>query len=144
MFKYPETTEKSTSAPEHPVRRVSGRSLAHAHLNRRQRAKLAAALVDGSAEIFPPTVKQAAMLADVPVVAVTQVRRTNGNGHADANANASGSGPDQPGYYDETLAQHILRSSLAERIEAVRVVGVDVVWDTMVSPVVATERTAAE
>jgi len=132
MFKYPETTEKSTSAPEHPVRRVSGRSLAHAHLNRRQRAKLAAALVDGSAEIFPPTVKQAAMLAAVPVVAVTQARRGNGNGRSKLKHNG------------ETLAEHIARSSPAERIEAARAVGIDTLWDSMISPVITSKQAAAE
>jgi hypothetical protein len=36
----------------------------------------------------------------------------------------------------ETLAQHIARSTLAERIEAVRVVGVDNLWDSMLAPIV--------
>jgi len=36
----------------------------------------------------------------------------------------------------ETLAELIKRSSLAERIEAARELGVDVIWDTMVSPVI--------
>lgn len=127
---------KAVNSAQRPVRRLTGQYLARAHLSRPQRAELAAALAEGSAEVFPLTAKQAAMLAAVPIVAVTKARRANGSG--------SGNGHDKPKCNSETLAEHIARSSLAERIEAVRVVGVDVVWDTMVSPVVATERTAAE
>jgi hypothetical protein len=127
---------KAVNSAQRPVRRLTGQYLARAHLSRPQRAELAAALAEGSAEVFPLTAKQAAMLAAVPIVAVTKARRANGSG--------SGNGHDKPKCNSETLAEHIARSLLAERIEAVRVVGVDVVWDTMVSPVVATERTAAE
>lgn len=127
MLTYPEVPE-STSTPQR--RRVSGQYLARAHLNRRQRAELAAALVDGSVEIFPPTARQAAMLAAVPVVEVTRMRR---------NGKPRRSSPKAT----ETLAQHIMRSSLAERIEAAHAVGVDVVWDTMVAPVIATDQGSA-
>jgi len=130
MFTYPEVAN-STSTPQRPVRRISGQYLARAHLSRRQRAELAAALVDGSVEIFPPTTKQAAMLAAVPVVEVTKVRR-NGKPKRSSSKDT------------ETLAEHIARSSLAERIEAARALGVHIVWDTMVAPVIATEQTAAE
>ena len=130
MLTYPEAVN-STSTPERPVRRVTGQYVARAHLSRNQRAELAAALVDGSVEIFPPTAKQAAMLAAVPVVEVTRVRR---------NGKPKRSAP----RITETLAEHIMRSSPAERIEAARAVGVDVVWDSMISPVIAAERTAAE
>jgi len=131
MFRYSETTEKSTSVPERPVRRIRGQFLARAHLSRRQRAKIAADLVEGTAVIAPPTIRQAAMVAGVPVVEVTKARR-NGNGKSRRSSSKAA----------ETLAQHIARSSLAERIEAARTVGVDVVWDSMISPVIATERTA--
>ena len=126
MFPYPEICN-STSAP----RRVSGQYLARAHLNRKQRAELAAALADGAVEIFPPTAKQAAMLVAFPVVEVTRVRRNGKPKRSVLKAT-------------ETLAEHIARSSLAERIEAARAVGVDLVWDTMISPVIVTEQTAAE
>ena len=129
MLTYLETAN-STSTTK-PVRPVSGQYLARAHLSRKQRAELAAALVDGSVEIFPPTAKQAAMLVAVAVVEVIRVRR---NGKPKRSAPRT----------TETLAEHIARSSPAERIEAARTVGVDLVWDTMVAPVIATERTAAE
>jgi hypothetical protein len=71
------------------------------------------------------------MLAAVPVVEVTKVRR-NGKPKRSSSKDT------------ETLAEHIARSSLAERIEAARALGVHIVWDTMVAPVIATEQTAAE
>src|SRR5215469_5299116 len=124
MLTYPKVLEavNSTSIPQRPVRRVSGQYVARAHLSRQQRAELAAALTDSSVEMFPLTVRQAALLARVPVLDVTNARRANGSG--------SGNGHDKPKCNSETLAEHIVRSSLAERIEAVRVVGADVVWDT--------------
>jgi len=134
MLTYPEIPEvvNSTNTPQRPVRRVSGQYLARAHLTRKQKAELAAALIDGSAEIFPPTVKQAAMLVAVPVVEVTKARR-NGKPKRDGSSNTP----------TETLAEHIARSSLAERIEAARAIGIDVVWDTMIAPVIATEQDSA-
>jgi hypothetical protein len=53
--------------------------------------------------------------------------RGNGNGH-----NGNGHG--------ESLAEHLARSTPAELEEAARAVGVDVVWDRMISPVVAADR----
>jgi hypothetical protein len=125
---------KAVNSAQRPVRRLTGQYLARAHLSRPQRAELAAALAEGSAEVFPLTAKQAAMLAAVPIVAVTKARRANGSG--------SGNGHDKPKCNSETLAEHIARSSLAERIEAARTVGVDTVWDSMIAPVIATERAA--
>jgi hypothetical protein len=132
MLTYPKVLEavNSTSIPQRPVRRVSGQYVARAHLSRQQRAELAAALTDGSVEMFPLTVRQAALLARVPVLDVTNARRANGYGHG------------KPKHNGETLAEHIARSSLAERIEAARTVGVDTVWDSMIAPVIATERAA--
>jgi hypothetical protein len=114
--------------------RITGQYLARAHLSRQQRAELAAALVDGSVEIFPPTVKQAAILAGVPAFEVSRARHAKGNGHRKRSSPKA----------TETLAEHIMRSSLAERIEAARAVGVDLVWDSMVSPLIATAQAAAE
>jgi hypothetical protein len=124
----------STSAPDRPVRRVRGQYLARAHLSRKQRAEIAADLVEGRAEIAPLTVRQAATLAAVPVVEVSKVRRTNGNGH----------GNGKPKHNGETLAEHIARSSPAERIAAARAIGVSLIWDTMIDPVITAEQTAAE
>jgi hypothetical protein len=111
--------------------RVTGQYLAKAHLTRRQRARLAAALANGTTTVFPLTVKQAAAVTRVPILDVTEVRRNgkpgNGrNGHA------------------ETLAEHIARSSAAERLAAARVIGPAELWDTMISPVCSEERAAAD
>jgi hypothetical protein len=65
--------------PTSAAYRVTGQYLARAHLSRQQRAKLAAALANGTAVISPLTAQQSAAMARVPVADVTKVRR-NGNG----------------------------------------------------------------
>jgi hypothetical protein len=111
---------------------VTGQYLAKAHLTYRQLVKLAAALSTGAAVLTPMTIGQSAALVGVPVADVSRARRRNGkplgngrNGHA------------------ETLAEHISRSTAAERLEAARVLGIENVWDQMISPVLAEERSAA-
>jgi len=128
MFKYPET---GNSTSVHPTHRIRGQYLARARLSRKQRAQIAADLVDGTAVISPFTAKQAATLANVPPVEVTKVRRANGNGKRSSPKST------------ESLAEHIRRSSLAERIEAARAVGVDAIWDSMISPVITAEQASA-
>src|SRR5262249_10924897 len=89
---------QATSAAHVPAH-VTGQYLARAHLNRKQRARIAGDLANGTAAIFPLTIRQAAALARVPVLDVSRTRLNgkprNGrtNGHA------------------ETLAEHIARSS---------------------------------
>jgi hypothetical protein len=109
---------------------VTGQYLAKAHLSRRQRAKLAADLSTGVAMISPLTVKQAAAIAGVPVLDVTKARRRNGK----PNGRLNGHG--------ETLAEHLARSSPVERLEAARILGIEAVWDQMISPIVSEERAA--
>jgi hypothetical protein len=113
-----------------PRQSVTDQFLARARLSRRQRAELAAGLVDGSLSVRPLTVRQSSILVGVPTLDVTKARRANGNGHG------------RPGHNSEALAEHIARSSPAERVEAVRSVGIDVVWDTMIVPVITTARAA--
>jgi hypothetical protein len=72
----------------------------------------------------------AAMPSAMRTELMRRARRANGYGHG------------KPKHNGETLAEHIARSSLAERIEAARTVGVDTVWDSMIAPVIATERAA--
>jgi len=120
---------QATSAAHVPAH-VTGQYLARAHLNRKQRARIAGDLANGTAAIFPLTIRQAAALARVPVLDVSRTRLNgkprNGrtNGHA------------------ETLAEHIARSSAPERLDAARVIGPAELWDTMISPVVSEERAA--
>jgi hypothetical protein len=117
-----------TTSAANPQHRVTGQYLARAHLDRQQRAKLAAALANGTTTVFPLTATQSAAMARVSVADVTKVRR-NGNGS-------------KPRRSRESLAEHIARSSLAERLEAARIIGLDVIWDTMIAPVVSEERAA--
>jgi hypothetical protein len=108
---------------------MTGQYLARAALTRRQRAKLAAALSKGTTVVAPLTVKQSAALARVSVADVSKARNgKHGNGRSNGHA--------------ESLADHIARSSPAERLAAARIVGPAELWDTMISPVISEERAA--
>jgi hypothetical protein len=109
---------------------VTGSQLAKAKRSRQQRAHLAAALANGSVAVYPLLVNQAASLLKVPQFDVTEVRR-NGNGK-------------KPRHGRETLAQHIARSSPAERLAAARIIGPAELWDTMISPVITEERASQQ
>jgi hypothetical protein len=108
-------------------RRVTGQYIAKAHLTRRQRVKLAVALSKGAAVVAPLTVKQAAAVMKVSMFGVSKARHNGkrANGH-------------------ESLAEHIARSTAAERLEAARSYGVDRLWDTMIAPVIAEERASQQ
>jgi hypothetical protein len=126
MALYGNGSPQPTSAAH--LRHITGQYLARAHLNRRQRARLAADLANGVAAIHPLTVKQAAALARVPVLDVSQARRNGKHGNGRSNGPA------------ESLAQHIARSSPTERLAAARIIGPAELWDSMISPVVSEDR----
>jgi hypothetical protein len=111
---------------------VTGQYVAKAHMGRWQRARLAADLTHGTAAVFPLTVKQAAAVARVPVFDVTAARRngkrSNGNGHHDA----------------ESLAAHLGRATPDELVAAARMLGINRVWDEMISPILSEERASQE
>src|SRR5262245_25444794 len=115
-------------------RRVTGQYLARAHLNRRQRARLAADLANGTAAIFPLTLRQAATLARVPVLDVSRTRRNGKPRVININGRSNG--------HEETLAAHMDRTTPAEWQLAARICGVDRIWDQMIAPIIAEERSA--
>jgi hypothetical protein len=140
MSQYPKfRSPVNLASPDRPVR-IRGQYLARCRLSRNRLAKIAADLVEGRAEVGPLTVRQAAKITRVPIADVTAARRANAN----ANANANGNGHHKPKHNGETLAAHIARSSPAERIEAARTVGVSLIWDSMIDPVITADQTAAE
>jgi hypothetical protein len=122
-----------TSAVNRP-QVVTGQYLARAHLTRRQRARLAAALSSDTVRAYPLTVRQAATMMGVPVVDVTKAR---------ANGKPS-NGNERSSSDTETLTEHILRTPPAQRAQAAREVGLAELWDTMMSPALEEEKTAAE
>lgn len=133
MALYSNGRPQPTSAAT-PPRRMTGQYLARAHLNRRQRARIAADLANGVAAIHPLTVKQAAALARVPVLDVSRTR-LNGKPRVNGNGRSNGHG--------ETLADHIARSSAAERLAAARIIGAGELWDSMISPIVSEDRASS-
>jgi hypothetical protein len=122
----------SNGQPSPTSAAITGQYLAKAHLTYRQCVKLAAALSTGAAVLSPMTIGQAASLVGVPVADVSRARRRNGKPGTGHNGHA------------ETLADHLVRSSAAERVEAARRYGVDRVWDHMISPVLAEERASQQ
>ena len=92
------------------------------------RAIIAAMLVSGEFQMKEFTEKAAAAECGISVY---QLRKVLGKGR-------NGKAKPTP-----TLAEHIIASSSDERIAASRQVGVDVVWDTMVAPVITEDRAQA-
>jgi hypothetical protein len=127
----------SNGQPQPTSVAITGQYLAKAHLTYRQLVKLAAELTIGTAVLSPMTIGQAAALVGVPGADVSRARRRNGKLRVNGNGHHHGDG-----HRKETLAEHIARSTLEERIAAGREVGPAVLWDTMISPVVSEERAA--
>jgi hypothetical protein len=77
-----------------------------------------------------PTLKQLVVLCRVPASSIPHAKRNgkNGNGHKPT----------------PTLADRIEAASPAERLEAARKVGIETIWDSMISPIVSEERAAAK
>src|SRR5262245_29528493 len=79
-------------APRHisvAPRLLPRKYLAKARLNRRQRARLAAELAKGTAQVSPLTIKQAAALARVPALEVSKACR-NARPRGNSNKRANG------------------------------------------------------
>jgi hypothetical protein len=115
-----------------PVPIINGRGIKHRHATVYQRAHLAAACVTGAA-LLRPSAEQASRVFAVPRRLLAKHLRAR-------NRNGGGNGSRK----SESLAEHIARSSAAERVEAARVYGIERVWDEMISPLVAADRVVAE
>jgi hypothetical protein len=100
-----------------PPLKITGQNIAKGRRTRQQRIFLAEHLHSGIAELSKPTLKQAAILARVPVAAIYRARSVR-----------KGRPP--------SLADQLRNASPAERAEAARALGVDRVWDEMVLPLV--------
>jgi hypothetical protein len=104
------------------IRQVTGQFVARAHLTPRQRVRLAAELANGTVQIVPLTIKQAAALARVSMLDVSKARRRDGKHN----------GRHSPG---EALAEQIRRTPASDRLVAARIIGPAEIWDTMMDPV---------
>jgi hypothetical protein len=112
-----------------PVRPINGRGLKHLKLDVYQRANLAADCVSGVTPL-QPSIEQARLLFDVPRSLLSKhLHARNGNG-------SNGKRKPKP-TTPESLAEHFLRVTPAERLEAARIIGVDAVWDEMIAPLIA-------
>jgi hypothetical protein len=106
-----------TSTPQdEPTRHVTGQYLAKNGLTARDRARLAADIIDGQVKIRNLTIRQTAWLCRVSVPCVSDASR--------------------PPAAPESLAEHFARATPAEWLEAARAVGPAAVWDRMIAPLV--------
>lgn len=109
--------QKIPSPQKEPYPVVTGQYLAKNHLTARDRARLAAAIVDERVKIKDLTACQAARLCRVPLYYVNEARR-----------------PAAPPR--ESLAQMFARSTSKERREMARSAGVDLIWDELIQPLI--------
>jgi hypothetical protein len=117
------STSTTTPAPRAwPPQKITGLNLSKGRRTKAQRISLAEAIHAGKVEVTRPTMKQSAALSRVSIADVYRARK--------------------PKPKPLSLAEHLANSSPAERIEAARALGVDVVWDTMILPIVTDERDA--
>jgi hypothetical protein len=100
--------------PQDPARCVTGQYLSKNRLSARDRARLAAGIIGGQIKVQNLTVRQTAKLCRVSEKYVGAVRRP----------------PPAP----ESLAEHFVRATPAEWLEAARTIGAAAVWDRMIVP----------
>jgi hypothetical protein len=112
---------------------VSGQFLAKNKWTPDLRARLVVRIHNGEVELGPLCLSQLCGLCKVDVTRVQRLLATNGNG--------SGHGKRR---HTETLADHLARSSATELLEAAREVGVETIWDRMISPIVSEDRAASK
>jgi hypothetical protein len=120
--------------PDIPSITVTGRNVAHAHRSAVERALLAADLIAGRAELVKPTATQAATLLKVSVPYVHAARNIAGDPDRRA-AVEEGRIALYKAADGEDLADRLLRASPAERQDAARKLGADLIWETMLEPV---------
>jgi hypothetical protein len=114
------TSTTAPAPPAWPPLKITGQDLAKGRRTKTQRVNLAEALHAGKVEVTKPTLKLSAVMARVSLADVYRARKPK---------------PKPP-----SLAELLANSSPAERIEAARALGVDVVWDTMIMPIVTDEK----
>jgi hypothetical protein len=113
-----------------PIRTVSGRSLVHWRLTKRDKRRLALEILAGRVGVTHFTVRQAADLVGLDV-AYIRTARNGGNG----------SNGHQP---KRTLADMLASASSSERADAAARLGPAVVWDEMISPLIDQERASRQ
>jgi len=99
---------------------VSLRSLSRSDKTKAERAAIAAGILDNRLAICGLTTAQLAILFGTTPSAINRRRACRGGGRT------------RP-----TLTDRLVRASPAERLEAARAIGIDVVWDSMIAPALA-------
>jgi len=146
MALYSNGSPQPASAANSTPKTVNGRGLHRRRLNRAQRANLGVdVLVE--AVLFKPSIEQVALIFNVPRHELgrrLKLRHEFAAKHPELVRGNPRFGNGRSNGHTETLADHIGRCSPAEWLEAGRKVGPAVIWDTMISPVLAEEVAASE
>jgi hypothetical protein len=127
---------------------ISGRRVAHLKRTAVYRAFLAADLVRGQVVLRKPTIGQVAQLLKVSPTYIQAALKSDiykrlsvVHGCEPLIQSEPKAKPASPfagsSRWSESLAEHLARSTAAERAAAAREVGADVVWDDMIMPTVS-------
>ena len=100
----------------------SVRLLSRSDKTKEERAAIGARILDERLAICDLTVHQVAMLCGTNPSAINKRRIHPRAAHR------------RPG-----LAEHLQRATPAERLEAARAIGIDVIWDEMISPAIGAD-----
>jgi hypothetical protein len=143
MLYVPDTNSATSYIPTP----ITGRSLAHGKRSVTECALVGADLCLGYVALTSPTVKQCAALAGVCIPYVTAaIRVTLADDPAVREAVTAGRRSlleaAKAAANTETLAEHFARCAPNEWREAARVIGVNVVWDKMIEPLIGSSAVA--
>jgi hypothetical protein len=126
-----DTLRATSNQVPHPF--VTGRNVAHARRCALERAFLAADLHLGRISLVTPTIKQAATMLMVSQAYVTAAKAIAYDEKA-RNAVISGRVPLLVAAWSESLSDHYLRASPAERVNLTQTAGVDHLFDELIVP----------
>jgi hypothetical protein len=133
---YPTTITSASLSPTSSQRILKGRGLKRRHLSVSQRAHLAADWITGTLS-FRPSLEQAALVFGVPQPLLrTHLRACNGNGDGRSNGHRKLTRVDR-------LKADLKNATAPELAAVAHDVGVSVVWDRLIAPVLDEERAAA-
>jgi hypothetical protein len=135
LFKPGTPADASPPQPAIPpgVTLVCGQYLAKNRLTPDQRARLVIGYLEERVDFVDLCIKQLAQICRVDVNRVQRLRQKQRN----ANGNGGNGHHRQP-----TLADRIKAASAEELITTAREVGIETIWDNMISPIVSEDRAA--
>jgi hypothetical protein len=135
MLQIPNPTQNAT--------RLRGHNLAHSRRSKGQRAAAAAALILGEAVLVQPTILQAAAICEVSVTYAKLALKVAAARRAELAAGTVEIVELLPKRKSpSSLTEHLIASTADEKVEAAKALGVDLIWDQMILPLITTAAPA--